>query len=262
MRRRITRILVTTSVLFAIVGLASWWAVGKTREVPEFYRRATANRQPLTQKAARQFEKKIEKLHSDTSQIGSWHSSFDADEINQWLADELPKKFPRLLAIGAQEPRVVIEEGRVLAAVRYQRKSIDIVISCRLEVEMTEHPNMLALRVTDLRAGALRLPLGSFIKGISKEAAHGDIDIQWDNTEKDPVALVTVPSEHPQYIVSPVVVESVRLDNGTLTLSGHCGPLAQQLYSPIGNVYRFVSYQQRVTDTRNASNESESTKIR
>ncbi|MCH7478988.1 MAG: hypothetical protein IIA14_12930, partial [SAR324 cluster bacterium] len=148
----------------------------------------------------------------------------------------------RLLAKGASEPRIVIEGDRVLAAVRYKNRHIDIVISCELEVELTEQPNMLALRVKDLKAGALPLPLSNFLKGISTEAAKSDLDIRWDVTDSGPVALLTVPSEHPRYVANPVVVESVQLVGRTLVLSGRTGPLAHESYHPQGPLYRFVSY--------------------
>ena len=117
------------------------------------------------------------------------------------------------------------------------------MISCELVVELTEQPNMLALHVTDLRAGALPLPLSKFRRGISAEAAKGGVDIRWDETESGPTALVNVPSEHPGYVRKPVIVESVQLLEGSLMLSGHTGPLAHESYSPLGPIYRFVSYQ-------------------
>ena len=101
---------------------------------------------------------------------------------------------------------------------------------------------MLAVKVSGLKAGALPLPLNKFLKGISKEAATGGIDVQWDMNESGPIALVTVPSEHPRYVISPVTVESVELTDGRLRLAGHTGPLAHQSYQPQGPIYRFVSY--------------------
>ncbi|MCG8650139.1 MAG: hypothetical protein MI861_09910, partial [Pirellulales bacterium] len=160
-------------------------------------------------------------------------------------AEELPNKFPRLLARGASDPRIVIEEDRILAAVRYKDRRIDTVISCEVRVALTEQPNMLALKVSGLKAGALPLPLNKFLKGISSEAAAGGIDVRWDMAEAGPIALVTVPSEHPRYVLSPVMVESVELANGRLKLSGHTGPSAQYSYHPQSPVYRFASYRHR-----------------
>lgn len=248
MRRWIYRITITGLGALMIGIGAAWWAVRQTKQVPEFYARATNSLPESTEQASRQLAAEVEQLQSDASRAGSWRASFSADEINAWLIEELPAKFPQLLAKGASEPRIVIEDGRLLAAVRYRNRRIDTIVSCELKVELTEQPNMLALRVDQLKAGALPLPLSKFLRGISKEAAKGGIDVRWDATEAGPIALVMVPSEHPKYVLNPVIVESVSLVDGGLILAGHTGPQARESYRPSGPVHRFVSY--RHSDNR------------
>lgn len=242
MRRWIKRVAMAMSLLLVVGLAAAWWAVEQTQHVPEFYARATESQSAGVVPTNRSLTAEVEQLQVDAEKMGSWHATFGDDEINAWLTEELPKKFPQLLAKGASDPRIIIENDRVLAAVRYKNRRIDTVISCELEVELTEEPNMLALRVKHLKAGALPLPLSNFLKGISKEAGKGDVDVRWDVTEAGPIALVTVPSEHPRYVSNPVIVESVQLVDGALILSGHTGPLALESYQPMGPVYRFVSY--------------------
>ncbi len=257
MRHWIKRIAVCALTVLA-VGLAfSWWAVKQTRHVPEFYQRATSVDQvskPMSGRVVMRTHSGSGKsvsstLTDDSLLVGksplagkSWTAVFTVEEINAWLSEELPTTFPQLLAKGATDPRICIEDGRVLAAARYKTQRLDLVISCELVVELTEEPNMLALRVKYLRAGALPIPLSSFLTGISKEAARGDVDIRWDDTESGPVALVKVPSEHPRYVTNPVLVESVSLVDGAMVLSGNTGPLAFETFRPLGPLYRFVSY--------------------
>lgn len=243
MRRWIQRITFCAIAIVLIGVVAAWWAVRKTKQVPEFYTRATSKLPASTEEASRHLAEEMQLLQQSVSKEGSWNAQFSADEINAWLIEELPKKFPRLLASGASEPRIVIEDGRLLAAVRYRNKRLDTVISCELKVELTEQPNMLALQVNHLKAGTLSLPLQKFLRGITNEAAKGDIDIRWDETEDGPIALVTVPSEHPNYAINPVIVESVTLVEGNLVVAGHTGPLALASYQPTGPIHRFVSYQ-------------------
>lgn len=243
MRRWVFRI--TTTLLLALVLVAmsgGWWALEQTQQVPEFYTRAAETLPASTEEASLHLQQEVEQLQSDAAKVGSWNATFSGDQINAWLIEELPRKFPQLLASGASEPRIVIEDGRLLAAVRYKNRRIDTVISCALSVELTEQPNMLALHVNDLRAGALPIPLNNFLKGITREAAKGDVDIRWDDTQAGPIALVTVPSEHPGYERTPVIVESIQLLEGKLVLSGHTGPLAHESYRPVGPIYQFVSY--------------------
>lgn len=238
----IKRLVMAGVLLAGLFGGAAWWAVEQTRQVPDFYVRATARQTDRTAQASRQMVAEVEQLQNRVARIGTWQASFSDEEINGWLIEQLPEKFPRLLAYGASEPRIMIEDDRLLAAVRYKNKHIDTVVSCELHVELTEQPNMLALRVENLRAGALPLPLGNFKKGISREAAKGDVEIRWDQTETEPIALVTVPHEDPRYVLGPVVVESIVLVEGKLLLSGHTGKLALETYQPKGPVYQFVSF--------------------
>ena len=159
MRRWIFRI--TTTLLLAVVLVAmsgGWWALEQTQYVPEFYTRAAETLPASTEEASLHLQQEVEQLQSDASKVGSWNATFSGDQINAWLIEELPKKFPRLLASDASEPRIVIEVGRLLAAVRYKNHRIDTIVSCALSVELTEQPIMLALRVTQLKAGALTLP--------------------------------------------------------------------------------------------------------
>ncbi len=231
MRIWIKRIAIIMCVISVIAGSIAWWAVEQSQYVPEFYTRASTNRSVTTVEASRRLQAEVKQLQNDVAQIGSWRVAFSDEQVNAWLIEELPQKFPRLAA-GASEPRIMIEDDRVRAAVRYKTNHIDTIVSCEFVVEMTEEPNMLAFRVQNLRAGALPLPLTKFVNGITKEAARGDIDVRWDDTEKGPIALVTIPSTDPRYVLSPVVVESMMMYDGALLLSGHTGALAaRKLYA-------------------------------
>lgn len=235
---------ISVGVLLSAVGVAasSWWVLRQTRHVPDFYRLAAQENRSVSEAASRRLRQDFERLKSDASELGTWRAAFSDEEINAWLAEELPKTLPRLLAGGAQKPRILIEDDRVLAAARVKNRRIETVISCEVEVELTEQPNVLAIRISKLRAGALELPLERFLQNITNELAKGDIDVQWDLTDDGPVALLTIPSERPEYVRTPVIVESVRLVDGHMLLAGNTGELAHQAYAPRGPVHRFVSY--------------------
>jgi hypothetical protein len=241
--------------------MASFWAVRQSRHVPDFYQRVLDQSDQAMEVARNQLQYDVEQLQSDLSRRGSWNASFSEEEINAWLADQLPERFDRLSRHGVCEPAIAIEDGQILAAVRYQSSRWDTVVSCRLSVQMTEEPNLLAIHLSDLKAGALPLPLEPFVRRISREAALGDLDIRWDFTDDGPIALVHIPSEDPHYAFKPLVIELVSLTAGRLRLSGQAGQLAQDFYSPRGPVHRFVSFRKQsqpasdseVESSRNAS---------
>lgn len=159
MRRWIKRLTIAATFLLLVGGIVAWWLLRQTQHVPEFYTRATAQLPEETAAASRRLQADVKRLQEDAAKVGFWDADFSDDEINAWLVEELPRIFPQLLARGASDPRVVIEDGRIRAAVRYKDRRIDTVISCEVQVALTEQPNMLALKVNGLKAGALPLPL-------------------------------------------------------------------------------------------------------
>ena len=249
----IKRIGIALVILMMIAIGVGWWISRQTKHVPEFYARAVETPLADPAEASRRLEQQVEQLKESATRIGSWKATFSDQEINAWLMQELPKKFPRLLKRGVREPRLVIEDDRILIAAQYQDKRIDTVVSFEIRAELTEQPNMLALHISNLRAGALPLSVDRFRDGITKEAAKGNLNVRWDMTDSGPVALVEVPAEHPKYVVSPVIVESVHLEAGQLKLAGHTGPLAEESYRPLSPVHRFVSYRSKSNSSSQAS---------
>jgi hypothetical protein len=241
MRRWLKRIAVGLLLTLVVVALSMSWALRQTQQVPEFYTRAT-QQMPVDIKAASEtLQNDVVQLQDAASQLGSWSATFSEEQINAWLVQQLPKEFPLLLPRGVEQPRIAIEDRRILAAARYKNSRIDTVISFEIKVELTETANVLAVRIENLRAGSLPLPLQSFLRGISHEAAKGDIEVVWDMDDNGPVALVTVPSEHPNYQKSPVIIESVMLENGNVLLAGHTGDEAVHAYKPRTSVYQLAS---------------------
>ena len=262
MRRWIFRITFAAAIAIGTVAFASWWAIRQTRQVPEFYSRAGQRLPERTREASRRLSEDVVKLRDDVARIGAWQAVFSDARINAWLVEEFPKQFPKLFARGASDPRVLIEDDRMLVAARYKDHRFDTVVSCEVTAELTEEPNLIAVRVNNLRAGALRLPLNPFLKGITREAANGDVDIQWDFTETGPVALVTIPREHPDYVCGPVIVQSLQLRDGRARLAGHTGPLAHKIFDPDGPIHRFVSYRRPDTRSRHDPTDSSSRSMR
>ena len=242
-KRRLWKSICLGTVLtcIGVIGIGLW-IEAKSKIIPEFYTQAKYIRPLPSTTASQNLQSELKRFQSDRSKQGKWNTALSDQQVNAWLMEELPRAFPRLLAYGAKEPRIKVEDDRILAAVRFQRGQIDTVISCEATVELTEQPNMLALRLFNLRAGAIPLPLNKFVRGISKEAAKGGLDIDWDFTDSGPVALVMIPPEDPRYHASPVVIESVNLVRGAMVLAGHTGDMTVEEFRPIGSTHRFVSY--------------------
>ncbi|TWT53449.1 hypothetical protein Pla22_10780 [Rubripirellula amarantea] len=252
MRKLSKRLTLVALVIMGLISCSSWWAVQQTKHVPDFYARAT-QQGASTHLARERLDAEVRQLQKDVARLGSWRAAFSDQQINAWLAEELPAKFPRLARCGAKQPRIMIDGEKIHAAVQFQHGRIDTVISCEVNVELTQQPNMIALRLSNLRAGALPLPLQNFLGGITREAARGGLDVRWDMTETGPIALVTIPSEDPRYVYRPAVIETVNLVRGAMYLSGHAGDEAVDAFMPSGPLHQFVSYKPGKKETLQVS---------
>ena len=79
------------------------------------------------------------------------------------------------------------------------------------------------MRICKARAGVLPLPLKKFLDQIAAKARRADLQLRWAQTDGDPVALITIPTQHEQYQFKEVHLESVQLGDGKLFLAGRTG---------------------------------------
>src|SRR5207249_3780631 len=90
--------------------------------------------------AGQRFERQALALHNHLYHPGHWSARFTQDEINGWLATELPAKFSHLLPAGLCEPRIMIERGAVHFAARYQEGNDVAIVSASARAFLTEVP--------------------------------------------------------------------------------------------------------------------------
>lgn len=252
----VKRIGIIVLAILVLASLCGWWLFRQSRVVPEFYHQATKLSHSDPKSGSYQLEANVTKLQRDASQPGSWEASFSEDDINAWLIQQLPLKFKQLQTSGVSDPRINIQRNHLLAAARYTDAKLDTVISCELHVELTAAPNLLAVDIRKLKAGAISLPLGHFIDGVSAEAAKAGITIRWNRTESGLTALVQVPIERTEYAYSPVIIDSIQLIDGAIILSGHTGTQTEACHESLSPVHQFVTY--RATDKCNSKIGSES----
>jgi hypothetical protein len=165
------------------------------------------------------FERDALDLHNQLQQDGRWEACLTQEEINGWLATDLPAKFPLVLPSGVSEPRVAIENGTVHIAVHYQRDGVDTVLSVSGEAYLTAQPNEIAVRLEQARAGLLPVPLARFLDEITERAARADLPLRWTEVRGAPVALVRLPLDLDD-AGRRVVLDRLRWSRGQLVLGG------------------------------------------
>jgi hypothetical protein len=227
--RKVGAIAVALLAVSSGMGLGVLAIYRAARHEPEFYQQALQATPGLQARASDALERNLLELHNDARQQGRWQAVFTEEQINGWLATELPEKFPMLLPPGTQDPRVDVAPQRAQVACRYEQGNFSAVISFALDIALTDETNQLAIRVHKLRAGAIPVPLRRFLERIASAAHRAEIDLSWRQTEGDPVALVMVPVHHEDYAHREIYLETVELRDGEVFLAGRTEEAANQL---------------------------------
>jgi hypothetical protein len=192
-----------------------------TQHVPEFYQQAVSGpRQETAQQAGDELERRVLNVQASLRREGRWSATFTDEQVNGWLTFHLPNRLRYRLPAGLADPRVQVTPGLIQAAVRYEGPRLQSVVSLEAQVHLTERPNEVALRIRRVRAGWVPLPLGQTLDQVAEAAQRGGLDLRWTQTDGDPVALIRLPAEHPEFPGRDLQLESIELGEGSVTLSG------------------------------------------
>ncbi len=199
----------------ALVGVALGFYMS-LRYVPSFYREALqADPQQQTQ-ASEQMVAQAMQLSNRLRYDPRWEAQFTQEQINGWLAVDLPQNHPDLLPPEVKDPRVWITPEGVYLACRYQTKALNTVVHVLVDAYVTED-HQLALHLRHVKAGAVPLPMNEVVETVGQQASRWNITLRWAQKDGTPVALVQIP---PLRNNRRVVIDSIRLEKGKLFLQG------------------------------------------
>lgn len=208
------------ALLVAVGVLVS--AYRASQAMPDFYVAAVERRlEPAAAKqAADAAETEILAARNEiTRGEGDWRLVLREDEINSWLSTQLAQKMPGLLPKAISEPRVVLKNGLIQIACRYN-STISGVLSLELEPSLTGEPNTLAIGIRSLKLGALPIPQQTFIDEVTKSAANNNLPLQWIEQEGKSIAIVTIPVQDSRQKNREFHLETVIVSDGQLEISG------------------------------------------
>lgn len=220
MRNVRRRLLITALASIAIGGLALLCLFQASRRVPDFYQQALAAPVAAQADEGDRFERTALDLHNQLQHFGRWEARLTQEQVNGWLAIDLPTKFPHALPDGLSEPRIAIEDGVLRIALRYQRGGVDTVLSIAGEAYLTAQPNEIAVRLDQARAGLVPIPLTRFLDEIAEQAARANVPLRWTEVGGAPVALIRPPLDASDGPYRRVVLDRLQLDRGQLVLGG------------------------------------------
>lgn len=207
--------------LIAAVLLLVLWTYRALRHEPEFYS-ALLEVAPSTRSAAGDaMERRVLQLHNDARREGRWEAEFTSAQINGWLADDLPEKFPHYLPENVSDPRVLISPESAQLACRYTGSPLASVVSLTVSLQLTDEPNEVAIRVHAICAGALKLPLLESTREQCLVAARRwGASLQWVEVDGQDVALLQLPLHNSANPAESMVLDELHLREGSICFAG------------------------------------------
>lgn len=210
---------IALSVVVALA-IVAFWLYREATSVPDFYAEAlAAPRLTVPPKvAADRVERDVLTVQNDLERARPWRLVLKDEELNAWIASELPKKAPQALPKEIEDPRVIIRDGTVCIACKHQK--IGGVISLVLEPSLTDKPNELAVKVQSFSLGRLPLPQKQYLDEVSKATAKAGLNLRWEERDGAAVAMVVVPDHFENLKDRTIKLESIEVGEGELVIQG------------------------------------------
>ena len=212
--------LICLVLMLALAGVGGYllWTV---HQVPEFYKELMAAeiRPELRRSEAKKFTQHTLQLVDDVKEAKSWSHEFTQQQVNSWFIEELGStngkgKFADLLPPEAKDPRIKIDGNAVLIGFQYQHSRWNGVVSLRVR-PWVPRPNRLALEISNVKAGTLRIPLDNVLKAIEKQLLSRGWIVRWRQNNGNEVLVVEFPADKTRS-----VLESVQVSGGKIRVTG------------------------------------------
>ena len=191
------------------------------RHEPNFYKTAllVAN-DPNEGDKAKEFTSECFEFVGAVGTEKEWYAQFKEDQINSFFSEELDetgnknKFFPDYI----RAPRICLEPDRLRLAFRWGEGKLSTIISAELKLWLAkDEPNVVAIQVYSLKAGALPISLLSMFDKISDTARQNGIEVSWYRHQGKPVAVVRFQADQPR---PTMLLQALEIERGFLTLRG------------------------------------------
>jgi hypothetical protein len=219
MVRRLKILLIVAGLLILAAAAALWTLYRASQRVPEFYAEAMRAEPDGQRQASDAMIERAAALTNDLKREGRWQALFTAEQINGWLAFDLPRNHPDLLPPEWSDPRVAIGPERIELGCRLRQGDVSTVLSITFEPSLPE-PNVAALRIVSARAGAVPLSRSRLTERLAEAAAAAELPLRWMDVDGDPVALIALPPLVDAKKKLRVSVDTLRLGEGEVLIGG------------------------------------------
>jgi len=217
MTRKIRISLLLLGCLVVLVLLALLLLYVAARHVPEFYREALEIPADNLKRGSDRMLQQAAAIKSAVNRPGRWETRITAEEINGWLAVDLPNNHPHALPPMLRQPRVAIDENEITVACLYEQEGVKSVLSLTVQPYLPK-PNVIAMRIVHARAGMLPVPLRKVLDRITEAARDANLRLEWRRDGDDPVVMLTVPRDERSGWTAQI--DSLKLGDGEIHIAG------------------------------------------
>jgi len=202
-------------VLLLVITVA---AVGAS-QVPAFYARARgAEAGEAAETRARRAVSKASAWHAALSRPGGWDAVMAEEEINAWLAVDLPRSHAGLLPRGLSQPRLAFRPRHLAMGARLGVGPVATIAWIDCEIILRE-PNQLTVAVDRARLGAIPLPNTPALGAIGRQLRRLGMQTDIRRVDGRMVLAVHLPATHDAGGTS-CVVESMSFTDGEWLVTG------------------------------------------
>lgn len=190
MRRRswVSAILMFVAAVAAIGGVL----VALLKQQPGFYTRAevTAPREDDPRRAS-ELQTRLSELQAEVFAEEAWGMQFTQDDVNAFFRQDPANNNLIEPLLGLTAPRVEFSGDRIRFAARRGSGFWSTVVSVELRAWLiADEPNMVAVEVVSLKAGALPLPERMVMDRVTAFGADNRATVTWFRSNGRPVAVV------------------------------------------------------------------------
>lgn len=221
-KRWLRKLLEWSFLVLAIVVAAIAYAYHLTQQEPKFYRVALRQTPAVARAKGAELETTVMQIYNAVLEQGPWRGEVNQDQINGWLATDLPQKFPELLPEDVvADPRVSIAKGEISLAGRAHYQGIKGIVVAKLDIFKTDQRDQFAVRFRGIHAGIIPIPIKAFADEFSRALNHKGYRTMWTELEGDPLLIITVPEK--DLLIQELYrlnIETVDIEEKKIIISG------------------------------------------
>lgn len=191
---------------------------GLARREPAFYGSASvAAATEAAEANARRMLSKASSMHAAIQAAAPWDAVITADEVNAWLAVDVPRNHSRLLPANTSDPRIAFTPHHVLAGVRLGSGLFSTVAWVDAEVRLCG-VNQVGLAVIDAGLGGLPLPRAALVRQFARQLHALGLVTDLRRGESGPLLVVSAPATYDAKAAARL--ETLVVGDGELLLAG------------------------------------------